>query len=71
MDLDADDRRHILFYRFAAEPLVAGPLVESEAYLQTLRQAATRLGGPGFSDRIARSTLGAYAGALGAAWPSS
>ena len=28
VDLHADDRRHILFYRFAAEPLVAGPLVE-------------------------------------------
>jgi hypothetical protein len=23
VDLDADDRRHVLFYRFAAEPLVA------------------------------------------------
>jgi N-acetylglucosamine repressor len=47
--------------------IVAGPLVESDAYLQTLRQAALSLGGPRFSGRIARSTLGAFAGAFGAA----
>src|SRR5262249_26011620 len=47
--------------------IVASPLVESDAYLDSLQQVAMQLGGSSLADRIARSTLGAYAGALGAA----
>jgi len=47
--------------------VVAGPLVESDAYFAALHQAASRLGGPLLKTDIVRSTLGAFAGALGAA----
>lgn len=47
--------------------IVAGPLVDSDAYLDTLQRSAMQFGGATLADRIVRSTLGVYAGALGAA----
>jgi predicted NBD/HSP70 family sugar kinase len=47
--------------------VIAGPLVEGDIYLDALQRAATRLGGPALGVRVVRSTLGAFAGALGAA----
>ncbi|HUY90351.1 MAG TPA: ROK family protein [Pirellulales bacterium] len=47
--------------------IVAGPLSESDAYLATLRQHASRFGGQQIGAKVVRSTLGALGGALGAA----
>ena len=47
--------------------IIAGPLVEADVYLDALLRATTRLGGPKLGARVVRSTLGALAGALGAA----
>ena len=47
--------------------VVAGALVESDRYLRVLQQAAARLGGAQSAARIVRSTLGDFAGAIGAA----
>jgi glucokinase len=47
--------------------ILAGPLVESDRYLAAVQQAASRLGGPETAERVVRSTLGEFAGAIGAA----
>jgi N-acetylglucosamine repressor len=47
--------------------IIAGPLVEGDVYLDALQRATMRLGGPMLGTRVVRSTLGASAGALGAA----
>ncbi|HEX4128671.1 MAG TPA: ROK family transcriptional regulator [Pirellulales bacterium] len=47
--------------------VIASPLVESETYFAALEQAALGYGGPELWSRVARSTLGAFAGARGAA----
>lgn len=47
--------------------VVAGPLASGAYYFDTLRRAAARLAGSSFDARIARSTLGDFAGAQGAA----
>lgn len=47
--------------------VVAGPLVEHEPYLEALRAAARAWGGARAAERLATSTLGPYAGAMGAA----
>ncbi len=47
--------------------VVAGPLAESDKYLQKVQQAAAELSAAPLETRIVRSTLGEFAGALGAA----
>jgi N-acetylglucosamine repressor len=47
--------------------VVAGPLVESDVYLDALHGAFARLGSPQLGSRVVRSNLGALAGARGAA----
>jgi glucokinase len=47
--------------------VIAGPLVEGQSYLDALQAALARLGGDGLSSRVVRSSLGPFAGALGAA----
>ena len=47
--------------------VIAGPLAEGPVYLDLLQQAIARLAGPKLGLRVVRSTLGAFAGALGAA----
>lgn len=47
--------------------VLAGPLVESGTYLDALQQAVRRLGGDDIGEKIVCSTLGPFAGALGAA----
>jgi predicted NBD/HSP70 family sugar kinase len=47
--------------------IIAGPLVEANVYLDALERATLRLGGPKLGARVVRSTLGAFAGAIGAA----
>lgn len=47
--------------------IVAGPLAESDRYLAGIQQTAARLGAHGTEERIVRSTLGEFAGAIGAA----
>ncbi len=46
--------------------IVAGPMVESRVYQKSVRSAVARLAGPEWSDRVFTSSLGPYAGALGA-----
>lgn len=47
--------------------IVAGPLSENDAYLAALRRHASKQGGPQMGEKIVRSTLGAFGGAIGAA----
>jgi predicted NBD/HSP70 family sugar kinase len=47
--------------------IMAGPLAVSDKYLQAVRQAAAELSAAPLETRIVRSTLGEFAGALGAA----
>jgi predicted NBD/HSP70 family sugar kinase len=47
--------------------VIAGPLAESPMYLDAVQRATTRLAGPDIAARVACSTLGAFAGARGAA----
>jgi len=47
--------------------VIAGPLAEGAVYRDALQQAMARLAGPTLGSRVVRSTLGALAGALGAA----
>ncbi len=47
--------------------VIAGPLAEGPIYLDMLQQATARLAGPPLGSRVVRSTLGTFAGALGAA----
>jgi predicted NBD/HSP70 family sugar kinase len=47
--------------------VIAGPLAEGPVYLDALHQAIARLAGPKLGSRVVRSTLGTFAGAMGAA----
>lgn len=47
--------------------VVAGPLAESESYFAGVRAVVSQADGPDMVDRVARSNLGAFAGARGAA----
>jgi hypothetical protein len=47
--------------------VLAGPLAESDAYLEVVRQAAARSSPAPLRAAIVRSTLGEFAGAMGAA----
>jgi glucokinase len=47
--------------------VIAGPLAEAAVYLDALRHAMARLGGLQLGARVVVSTLGTFAGALGAA----
>ncbi len=46
--------------------IVAGPMVESQVYRKAVRRAVERLAGKEVGSRVVASTLGPFAGALGA-----
>jgi hypothetical protein len=47
--------------------VLAGPLVESATYLDALKQTMGRLPGGAVGEKVVCSTLGPFAGAIGAA----